>query len=858
MLSDYTKIPETVMDKTELVQQVAHLFNISGYIVDTSVEVNFREIDVIAVERHGLIRKTVLVECADYSTTVGISKLQDDVGKLEAAQKHLGHQAIIMHVSIHGYTQNASGYALENKIPVFKLSDLKNHLIDFSEYVEMIKNDPQRIIISKEYQETSIHIEGNPAEKNRALTFIKNWLESKGKWLTVLGDYGVGKSWLLKKLLYDLIDEYKKDPAKNPLPFFIPLQKFSKAFDFQTLIIKTLDSYKIAGITYDSFKYLASSGSIVFLLDSFDEMAQTLSRNVLRENLRELLNCVSSNSKAVMTSRPTYFESRSERILLIEREGEFSWHPIDKESFRHQTAIARDIESKFRESQFCRLNDLTPEQRKKLFKAVLKNNKPAFAILNNLFEEFQELESISQRAVIARYLTTVAETLALSNDADKQMDGLNLLPEKGGKLNQARIFEIVIYNLLYRDVNIGELKAEHRLLFLRTFALYLQDSNNNFFASPDAIKHIVEQLFKPQLSLSDSYQQVLENYYRTCRRHSGLTTEKQFMDTSGYIDMPVNDEDFDSNVGFSHNSLREFLVADALQDYIINDKEYPYIYNISLTETICDFIYGISEYRPDLLISLTNKYKNTNSSRIKELIFKIIVNFIGKMPKHIALLGTPPLIDSMDLSYLDFSSLPLANSNIINCIAYETDFRKSDLRESNFRKTIIEGSLLDNANILKADFSESELVSIFAYDEYTTKTSSYLDNKGARQWLFTRGSFVKKVDDLNILLGKPWYQAAQEVAKTIEQKIAGTLHDSSLYNGTKIGQRDLAKSFVEFLIKKGVLKIVCKSKLGHGNVVKLNPKFRTAISEFSKNGTIHEILNPFFERFTLEQKDSTH
>jgi GTPase SAR1 family protein len=841
---------EMIVDKTELVQQVAYLFKISGYIVDTSVEVNFREIDVIATERHGLIRKTVLVECADYSGTVGIAKLQEDVGKLEAAQKHLGHQAIIMHVSVCGYTQNASGYALENKIPIFKLGDLKNHLIDFSEYVEMINHDPQRTVILKEYQETSIHVEGKPEAKSKALAFVKNWLGTEGKWLTILGDYGVGKSWLLKRLLYDLIDEYKIDPANKPLPFFIPLQKFSKAFDFQTLIIKTLDSYRITGITYDSFKYLASSGSIVFLLDSFDEMAQTLSRNVLRENLRELLNCVSSNSKAIMTSRPTYFESRSERILLIEREGEFSWHPIDKETFKHQTAIARDIENKFSETQFCRLNDLTPEQRKKLFRAVLAENSHAYSILTRLFEDFQELESISQRAVIARYLTTVAETLALSGDSVRQMEGLSLLPEKGGQLNQARIFEIVIYNLLYRDVNIGELKAEHRLLFLRTFALYLQDPNNSFFASPDAIKGIVEQIFKPQLSLSDSYQQVLENYYRTCRRHSGLTTEKQFMDTSGYIDMPVHDEDYDSNVGFSHNSLREFLVADALQDFIINDKEYAHILNISLTETVCDFVYGISEYKPELLDSLKCKYLNSNTSRVKELIFKIIVNFMSKNPACVSLLGEPPCIESMDLSYLDFSSLPLAHSSILNCVAYETDFRKSDLRESDFNKTIIEGALLDNATIAKADFSKSELVSIFVYDEFSTKTSSYLDNKMARQWLFTRGALVGRVDDLNSLLGKPWYQAAQEVVKTIEHKIAGTLHDSSLYNGTKIDQREFARDFVEFLKKKGVLKVVCKSKLGHGDVVKLNPKFRTIISDFSTHGIVHDVFRPFFEKYT--------
>ena len=181
------------MDKTELVQQVAHLFKISGYVVDISVEINYREIDVVATERHGLIRKTVLIECADYASAVGIDKLQGDVRKLEAARDHLGHQAIIMHVSEHGYSKNASGFAHDSKIPIYKLADLKSYLIDFSEYIASIKNDPQRGIIASEYQPTTIHVEGRPDQKTSALPFIKQWLSTDNKWLTILGDYGVGK-----------------------------------------------------------------------------------------------------------------------------------------------------------------------------------------------------------------------------------------------------------------------------------------------------------------------------------------------------------------------------------------------------------------------------------------------------------------------------------------------------------------------------------------------------------------------------------------------------------------------------------------------------------------------------------------
>ena len=58
-------------------------------------------------------------------------------------------------------------------------------------------------------------------------------------------------------------------------------------------------------------------------------MAQHLNRETIRENLKELLVGMGGNSKAIMTSRPTYFESRAERLVARESEGKLVWHPID-------------------------------------------------------------------------------------------------------------------------------------------------------------------------------------------------------------------------------------------------------------------------------------------------------------------------------------------------------------------------------------------------------------------------------------------------------------------------------------------------------------------------------------------------
>ena len=107
------------MDKTELVAKIAHLFQMTKHDVQTSVSINSREIDIRATETLGIVRKIILIECAEYSRAVGVDKLQLDIRKLDAAKELLKDRAVLMHVSEHGYTKDAYGYANERGIDVF-------------------------------------------------------------------------------------------------------------------------------------------------------------------------------------------------------------------------------------------------------------------------------------------------------------------------------------------------------------------------------------------------------------------------------------------------------------------------------------------------------------------------------------------------------------------------------------------------------------------------------------------------------------------------------------------------------------------------------------------------------------------
>ena len=424
-------------------------------------------------------------------------------------------------------------------------------------------------------------------------------------------------------------------------------------------------------------------------------------------------------------------------------------------------------------------------------------------------------------------------------------------------MNQGKIFSIVVSNLLYRDQNFTAISAAERLAFLRVFAAYLQSKKGDVFADPSEVWKIIRELFGDDARRSDHPEQVLENYYRTCRRHSGLTTEGQFLDTSGQIDMPVDETDKESRVGFSHNSLREFLVADAFCDYVKNGRDVGYLSQVTVTEAIADFFWDIMEYETNTHQLVERKYSTVTDSNLREKIFHLIHRRMQSTKSSVGeFLGMPPRIIGLDISGFDFSGLKLENLHVDDCIAQDTDFRGSILTNAAFDRSILDRVMFDGCRLNGADFRGSQIDSIYVFDEFDTRTSAVFMGKDARQWLFSNGAKVHPASDLNPYLGQPWYEAAREVTRTLERRIAATFQETSLAKGTKKKYREFAKGFVEHLKSKGILEPIFKSKHSKGSVVRVRKDMRGVVTDFSQKGIIHDDLMDYFQEFLKLNSDA--
>lgn len=685
--------------------------------------------------------------------------------------------------------------------------------------------------IEREYQPTELRMAGQGGKQEPAVSHMLRWIDGQQRWLTVLGDYGVGKTWMLKKLFFELARRYRTD--HRLLPLFVPLQRFRKAIGFSNLVLDVLEQNGLHGVSFAAIDYLARQGRLVFLFDSFDEMASSLSQRVIQENLQTLLDGVRA-SKAILTSRPTYFERRAERVRVVERDRHLVWDVEDDAEHAAAVAAGERLGETFAAEGQARLLDLTPAQRRKLFDTVLRDQPEARAAVEHIDRAYTRIQGLSQKAVIARLLVSVARELG-GRPADSE-DGPPLLSsDEATRLNSAKLFDLIIRSLITRDLGVGSLNRAERRRFLRTLAVRLQQKGASPFVGPAEMRTLVRTLFEPTLRGVEDAEQEIESRYRVCRRHSGLTTEAQF-GSSQDLDVPVEADDTDSNVGFSHNSLREYLVAEAIVEHLEKGVGIEGIENVQISDAVAGFLRELRTWHPRLEARLAEAFAEARQSTRRSFLFRLLVAMAGGAPTALArLLGDPPDLSHLVLANDDLSGLELRNGSFAQSILIDVDLSRSDLRAVDFGGAAIMGAVLDDARIEDADFRAATVESLYVFDRWGTRTRGVLQGRDARQWLYSNGARVAPTDDLNPLLGRPRYEVARAVARHI--RLQASFHERGLISGISQRNQEDAGEVVELLRREGVIERLHPSDR-EGWVMRVNTAERDAIQRFLDLGEL--------------------
>ncbi len=134
---------------------------------------------------------------------------------------------------------------------------------------------------------------------------ITTWLGAKNaRLIIVLGDFGRGKTALLRQLARALPDE-----LPDLLPILVELRHLNRRNTIDELLAQFLIENNVEDITATRIHYMVASGRLALLFDGFDELEQRVGYDNAAEYLQRLLDSVTEDAKLVLTSRTQHFQS---------------------------------------------------------------------------------------------------------------------------------------------------------------------------------------------------------------------------------------------------------------------------------------------------------------------------------------------------------------------------------------------------------------------------------------------------------------------------------------------------------------------------------------------------------------------
>jgi WD40 repeat protein len=242
--------------------------------------------------------------------------------------------------------------AEKKQIFCYNFDELIEKNADFSGYFKWLENEVKSRGIDQYYVPLACTKEEiNPQTKQRIGIshygkeddwiegYINQWLDDPVKeHLSVLGEFGTGKTWFAFHYAWLALQEYlkakKKGTQRPRIPLVIPLRDYAKAVSIESLFSEFFFRKHQIGLSgYSAFEQLNRMGKLLLIFDGFDEMAARVDRQAMINNFWELAKVVgTAGTKAILTCRTEHFPEALEGRSLLNAELQASTSNLTGES----------------------------------------------------------------------------------------------------------------------------------------------------------------------------------------------------------------------------------------------------------------------------------------------------------------------------------------------------------------------------------------------------------------------------------------------------------------------------------------------------------------------------------------------
>ncbi|PFI26957.1 hypothetical protein COI53_25835 [Bacillus thuringiensis] len=228
----------------------------------------------------------------------------------------------------------------EKNVFCYNFDELIEETIDLSSYFKWVEEEIYAKEIDKRYiplacEKVELHPKTKKYEARNIYNGEDGWLDGyidfwqkdhQKEHISILGEFGTGKSWFCLKYAWEMIKQYQEAKSKNlprpRIPILIFLREYSKALKVDTLISDfffRVHKIEIKGV-FPAFMQLNRMGKLLIIFDGFDEMADKINKQKMIDNFWELATVIKGKSKVIITCRNEHFPKIKDGRSLLNAE----------------------------------------------------------------------------------------------------------------------------------------------------------------------------------------------------------------------------------------------------------------------------------------------------------------------------------------------------------------------------------------------------------------------------------------------------------------------------------------------------------------------------------------------------------
>lgn len=672
--------------------QVAEIYEGLGYKVTQNIRIREQQIDLVA-ERfaEGLGSTKLIIECK-YRENGNVSNQEvfNFISFIKAIKDEEEFTKGVI-VTNTNFTSQARSIGVKN-ILTLTLQELESSLF-------MLKPAFSKLI--RDYKSSSIHTEYlslSGVQEERTIDDLEGWIERKiithksnsRYFVTVLADYGAGKTTLFRRLEYKFAQRYVTGESKIK-PFYIELKYFNQSKDLDVFLVTSFKKNFGIEIKSELLWSEMRSGNLLLLLDGFDEMTPQISKKTRVKNFKILSQLIVSCRYSLLSCRPSYFVSNKEYLEILEElnlgipaiKFGSSLNVVSKKSKSRIEDFYREMHSEISSNQTLDidlkesiatvyLKELSQEKIEEYFKRqdeeyLKTSGKTWREVLDHLLSIY-DLSDLMRKPILLKMIATTALIRPEELFSNKREFGPSLLYEYYTDLK------------LQRDYEKGEtrqfLTKDQRREFAEAIAVSMFDSNKLEVTYSE-----IEQIIKGNKS----------SLRKISQRVDSLTIEEVTSDVRlcSFITLTVED-----NFKFEHKSYMEFFSARYLKRQIKFDGFDDRFSSKMFPKEVLYFIGAFAMVEPELRKLIIKSLYQGNKGVLARNICAL---FLYSSHNH-----NEVVLSKQELIEIDLQKIKFSRSHFS-----EVSFENSKVNRVTFSRSVFKDFVLNDVRVLNSKFVEN-------------------------------------------------------------------------------------------------------------------------------------------------------